>query len=126
MQKIFEKIIEKLQKEGDIANDKIMEQDNEKDMAYYDGYDDACEKAVEIVKQAAAKYNNGWIPCNGVLYPDDMEDVLINMGGLKAIPAYRQNGKWYLTDCRGSSTEVQDQSRVIAWQPLPESYQKGE
>lgn len=71
-------------------------------------------------------YNNGWIPCNGVLYPDDMEDVLISMGGLKAIPAYRQNGKWYLTDCRGSSTEVKDQSRVIAWQPLPEPYQQKE
>ena len=23
------------------------------------------DKAIEIVKQAAAEYNNGWIPCSG-------------------------------------------------------------
>lgn len=108
---IFEKIVEKLK---------------EKKKGYMSAYVEGISDAIEIVKQVAAEYNNGWIPCNGVLYPDDMEDVLINMGGLKAIPAYRQNGKWYLTDCRGSSTEVKDQSLVIEWQPLPKPYQKGE
>lgn len=114
MQEAFKKIIEKLEE---------MKHDNP---MVTDSYI-LRESAIESVKEVSAKYNNGWIPCNGVLYPDDMEDVLISMGGLKAIPAYRQNGKWYLTDCRGSSTEVKDQFRVTAWQPLPEPYQpKGE
>ena len=65
MNSVFEKIIEKLEVEADSANDKIMEQETEKDMAYYDGYDDGCSKAIEIVKQEAEQYNNGWIPCSG-------------------------------------------------------------
>ena len=40
MDKGIEKIIENLEVEADSANDKIMEQETEKDMAYYDGYDE--------------------------------------------------------------------------------------
>ena len=61
MQAAFKKIIEKLEVEADSANDKIMEQETEKDMAYYDGYDDGCSKAIEIVKQEAEQYNNAII-----------------------------------------------------------------
>lgn len=74
MQEVFEKIIEKLEVEADSANDKIMEQETEKDMVYYDGYDDGCSKAIEIVKQAAAEYNNGWIPCSSGKLPEECED----------------------------------------------------
>lgn len=76
MQEVFEKIIEKLQESGEAANDKIIEQHNEKDMAYYDGYDDACEKAVEIVKQAAAEYSNGWMPVEIALPEEFLNSVL--------------------------------------------------
>lgn len=63
MNKVFEKIIEKLEVEADSANDKIMEQETEKDMAYYDGYDDGCSKAIEIVKQEAAAYEECYKDC---------------------------------------------------------------
>ena len=63
MNKVFEKIIEKLEVEADSANDKIMEQETEKDMAYYDGYDDGCSKAIEIVKQEAAEYEECYKDC---------------------------------------------------------------
>ena len=59
MNKVFEKIIEKLEVEADSANDKIMEQETEKDMAYYDGYDDGCSKAIEIVKQGGIRKEGG-------------------------------------------------------------------
>ena len=63
MQAAFKKIIEKLEVEADSANDKIMEQETEKDMAYYDGYDDGCSKAIEIVKQEAEKYEECYKDC---------------------------------------------------------------
>ena len=63
MQAAFEKIIEKLEVEADSSNDKIMEQETEKDMAYYDGYDDGCSKAIEIVKQEAAAYEECYKDC---------------------------------------------------------------
>ena len=63
MQEVFEKIIENLEVEADSANDKIMEQETEKDMAYYDGYDDGCSKAIEIVKQEAEKYEECYKDC---------------------------------------------------------------
>ena len=63
MQEVFEKIIENSEVEADSANDKIMEQETEKDMAYYDGYDDGCSKAIEIVKQEAAAYEECYKDC---------------------------------------------------------------
>ena len=63
MQTVFEKIIEKLEVEADSSNDKIMEQETEKDMAYYDGYDDGCSKAIEIVKQEAEQYEECYKDC---------------------------------------------------------------
>ena len=63
MQAAFKKIIEKLEVEADSANDKIMEQETKKDMAYYDGYDDGCSKAIEIVKQEAAAYEECYKDC---------------------------------------------------------------
>ena len=51
MQSVFEKIIEKLDKERSIF--KTVE------------WNVAMNKAIEIVKQAEAEYNGGWIPCSG-------------------------------------------------------------
>lgn len=114
MNKVFEKILERL--EGDCVSP-----------SGYPGYMIDLEDACNIVKEVAEEYKDGWIPCSSGSLPDDMEDILIDMGGTKPIPAYIQNGEWYLTDCRGSSEKVKDQSRVIAWQPLPPEYQpKGE
>lgn len=50
MQSVFEKIIEKLDKERSIF--KTVE------------WNVAMNKAIEIVKQAEAEYNGGWIPCS--------------------------------------------------------------
>lgn len=44
MQEIFEKIIEELKQESIIVDD------------------DAGHRAIEIIRQTAAEYNNGWIP----------------------------------------------------------------
>lgn len=49
-------VIEILQIEADSANDKINEQDNEKDMAFYDGYEEGFTKAIETIKKISEKY----------------------------------------------------------------------
>lgn len=44
MQEIFEKVIEELKQESIITDD------------------DAGHRAIEIIRQTAAEYNNGWVP----------------------------------------------------------------
>ena len=56
MQEVFEKIIGQLES-------KAFERYGNKGMGGQMVID--CDDAIEIVKQAAAEYNNGWIPCNG-------------------------------------------------------------
>ena len=85
------------------------------------------ENAIEIVKQEAEKYNNGWIPCSERL-PEDKQTCLVtariyftpdhvdeidNYIGVE-IDTYSKQFGWLGTE-------------PIAWQPLPAPYQpKGE
>lgn len=115
MQEVFDKIIEKL--------DELI------DCNPIDGYEKgktcAVSEAVEIVKQAAAEYNNGWIPCSERL-PDKYNHVLVctDKGGYY-IAHMNKRTKWVCTaEC--VSTVIEN-SNVIAWQPLPDPYhQSGE
>ena len=69
--------------------------------------------AIEIVKEVATEHNNGWIPCK-VEMPKEHKKYLVTCKGID-IPQIRLfEGDW------DSSAEV------IAWQPLPAPYQKGE
>ena len=119
MQEVFEKIIELLtQKEneavlkapntGDIANAEY-----QKWMMKSYGF----KEAIEIVKQEAEKYNNGWIPCSSGVMP-------------------RANG-WYLVTNHLGVVQEQRWSAnhweklrddaVLAWRELPQPYNpKGE
>ena len=57
MKSVFDKIIEKLEEKQDI----FLYEDSD----YGEGKYNAFDEAIEIVKQEAEKYNNGWIPCSG-------------------------------------------------------------
>ena len=81
-------------------------------------------EAIEIVKQEAERYNNGWIPCSEKL-PDVRQDVLVTV---KYTGFMGMHGYWIKTghmeaendwwgDCAGGE--------VIAWQPLLKPFQKG-
>lgn len=52
----IKEVIETLQIQADSANDKINMQDTEKDMAFYDGYEEGYAKAVETIKKISEKY----------------------------------------------------------------------
>lgn len=117
MQEVFEKIIEKIK---NLTHDNPMVTDN---------YILRCQ-AIEMVRQVATKYNNGWIPVNEDNLPKNREDVLILWGGGNRSTAYYVPGGaggWFFNygfDYKGNTKVPYE---PYAWQPLPESYQpKGE
>ena len=82
-------------------------------------------EAIEIVKQEAERYNNGWIPCSEKL-PDVRQDVLVTV---KYTGFMGMHGYWIKTghmeaendwwgDCAGGE--------VIAWMELPSAYRPKE
>ena len=122
MQEVFEKIIEKLGEEEVQAYAKT-------DCgATYKAF----RNAIAIVDQAAAEYNNGWIPCNERLPSKEefleaycrnkygAEFIVMIEGANKPTTLYLTSDGFWVDDCRNVH-------EVIAWQPLPEPYQpKGE
>ena len=129
MQTVFEKIIEKLE---EMIHPKQLYfcKYARGGCKHLDNDDKDCmecvvENAIEIVKQEAEQYNNGWIPCNEKL-PELRKDVLVTV---KYTGFMGMHGYWIKTghmeaendwwgDCAGGE--------VIAWQPLPQPYTKGE
>ena len=68
MQEVFEKIIEKLEENQTI----VFNLGGGKPKQSID-----LERAIEIVKQEAEKYNNGWIPCSVAMPPVETEVFIV-------------------------------------------------
>lgn len=121
MQTVFEKIIEKLEENQTI----VFNLGGGKPKQSID-----LERAIEIVKQAVAEYNNGWIPASEP--PKTDKYVLLsfenyNIPLVGRYDAYYNGGAYYIGDCDGEDTCVAYGLFVDAWQPLPPKYQtKGE
>ena len=122
MQAAFEKIIEKLEVAGKtelIANGGRC---NGKTLAL--GYTKGISDAIEIVKQEAEQYNNGWIPCSERL-PENISTVILQVKEIEK-PTFGWYGNiigWKLTV--EDFLKLKDFT-VVAWQPLPQPFQKGE
>lgn len=117
MQKVFEKIIEKLEAYSDA------------DEAEQYGTIPVIEldRAIEIVKQEAEQYNNGWIPCSERL-PDDKQRCLTT-AKIYFVPDHVDEEDNYIgvaIDTYFEKFGWSSNPEVIAWQPLPEPYTKGE
>ena len=127
MQEVFEKIIKKLGIRAEKSEKKEVDAEHFEYAQMYKGERIAFGDAIEIVKQEAEKYNNGWIPCSERL-PEDKQTCLVtariyftpdhvdeidNYIGV-GIDTYSKQFGWLGTE-------------PIAWQPLPAPYQpKGE
>lgn len=124
MNEFIEKLIERLE-EVAIESLGINRSQFAMDKGEYSSY---CSLSLydvkENVKDLAAKYNDGWIPCSERL-PDDAtvyevtEEILIN------------SKKQYVVEHRLFGTEgewlIPSNRKVIAWKPLPNPYrEKGE
>ena len=128
MNKAFEKILDRLEKE------RIILLENNVNQAI------ALNFAKRIVQDVAAEYKDGWIPIktrpmteeekeyyseylfggNGLIYecplPEDGQEVLVTSkyGSVDKTTFY--------TDCGNYFENYEDYDEVIAWQPLPASY----
>lgn len=120
MQEVFEKIIEELEAECFLTTNDDGET-NELSIKVVDLKD-----AIEIVRQAAAEYNNGWIPCGSETMPPQPEEnpffdneplelYLVSAKGADCSFRAFWNGKFF--------TDGWSKVNVTAWQPLPEPYQ---
>ena len=121
MQTVFEKIIEKLEEQkvkGIYDSSSIIGEKN------------VWGKAIEIVKQEAEKYNNGWIPVSERL-PEEAFGCLVTVidcnpvtltefeNILPYVVGYDGNG-W--NDIDGETIPFE----VIAWMELPSAYRPKE
>lgn len=109
MQEVFEKIIEKM--ECEYENLKEMYK-RTKDMSFYFTFQ-GVNKAIEIVKQEAEQYNNGWIPCSedNKNFPADCEMVRVTLWSGDEFTGYRKDDKWFVYGGCGIA-----EADVIAWQ----------
>ena len=127
MNKVFEKIIEKQKELFQDLNVIEVLSHVDFDSTIQNSLDNFLKaitnEAIEIVKQEAEKYNNGWMSCSEKL-PEVRQDVLVTV---KYTGFMGMHGYWIKTghmeaendwwgDCAGGE--------VIAWQPLPKPFQK--
>lgn len=124
MQEVFSNIIEKLQEH---LKQKVNGNGMSCSITYF-----GLEEAIEIVKQEAEKYNNGWIPCSERLPNKEeflkayirnkygAEFIVMIEGANRPTTLYLTSDGLWVDDCRNVH-------EVIGWHPLPEPYQpKGE
>ena len=128
MQEVFEKIIEKLEelRKAEIERDDLCDEEGYGDgeEIYEDGKSqgrfEQVVRIIEIVKQEAEQYNNGWISCSERL-PEGRQDVLVCFDNTDCciIAWYSPNGRTW----RNSSTNNICKEEPIAWMNLPAPYQ---
>lgn len=122
MQEVFEKIIEKLKEERDVDRRDVYDINHCNTLKFAYGH------AAQIVEQAAAEYNNGWIPYDEP--PKSNDYVLLQFANFPVPQVGRyeedeEGGAYYIGD--EDETCAQQYLVVDAWHPLPEPYQtKGE
>ena len=85
-------------------------------------------KAIEVIKELAEQYNNGWIPCEEK-YPDTNDYILISFSNfsIPVVGRYEEDkdgGAFYVGD-EDVSCVAQDLF-VNALQPLPPAYKEGD
>ena len=129
MQEVFEKIIEKLEelKKAEIERDDLRDEEGcgDGEEIYEDGKSqgrfEQVVRIIEIVKQEAEKYNNGWIPCSDRL-PEEYTVLCCDKYGEMII------GHPYFDEVSDTNYSAESDNEMmyncVAWQPLPEPYKK--
>ena len=129
MKKVFEKIIEKLEelKKSETEREDLCDEEGHGDgeEIYEDGKRqgrfEQVVRIIEIVKQEAEKYNNGWIPCDVVHFPEENVYVRVTTWTETEKIGFRRDGKWFVYGSDGLT-----EATVLAWQPTEPYQSKGE
>ena len=134
MNKAFEKIIEKLEIERTIANNTFMNYEMNVDLGRVFGL----ERAIEIVKQEAEQYNNGWIPCSERLPDNDKKEYIVQKtNGFIYILGFTKDAyklsRYDFAEYKGKKKQLfydydseygYTEWECEAWQPLPEPFKE--
>ena len=86
-------------------------------------------EAIEIVKQEAEQYNNGWVPCSVELPPQPVENPIFDNKPLELYLVSVKNADYPIRAFWNGKffTDGWSKVDVIAWQPLQKPYHpKGE
>lgn len=145
MNKAFDKILERLEKEKDIPHD-----DSVAEAISTRIWNKAIQRAKGIVQAEAEEFatdtnvgNNGWIPCSERLpkerdwYLAVFEEVDTGFIGIPYIADYLMGSHtkfttedgWIIRNCsdrEDESAEYYKNLRCVAWQPLPQPYKESE
>ena len=129
MQEVFEKIVDKLEelKKAEIEREDLCDEEGfgDGEEIYEDGKSqgrfEQVVRIIEIVKQEAEKYNNGWIPCSDRL-PEEYTVLCCDKYGEMII------GHPYFDEVSDTNYSAESDNEMmyncVAWQPLPEPYKK--
>ena len=129
MQEVFEKIVDKLEelKKAEIEREDLCDEEGfgDGEEIYEDGKSqgrfEQVVRIIEIVKQEAEKYNNGWIPCSERL-PEEYTVLCCDKYGEMII------GHPYFDEVSDTNYSAESDNEMmyncVAWQPLPEPYKK--
>lgn len=110
MKSVFEKIIEKLENRQYENRHKL----------HNDEWNIGIDQAIEIVKQEAEQYNNGWIPCSE---DKPKEPGIYNVTAYDGMKLRSTHAKWQPRLKSWNLTGTMAYWKVIAWQPLPQPFQ---
>ena len=126
MKEVFEKIVEKLEEELNMADEEKLRCAGENPLQFDSakGYAHGVGNSIEIVKREAEQYNNGWIPCSE---DKPKEPGIYNVTAYDGMKLRSTHAKWQPRLKSWNLTGTMAYWKVIAWQPLPEPYHpKGE
>lgn len=93
----------------------------------YGGMQLAYEKSIEVVKQAEAEYNGGWIPCSSGKLPNDFEVIYMTCVIDDGEPGVAEGVYHRTKGFIGMSPMLAcGNVKVIAWMPksMPEPYRQ--
>lgn len=121
MKEVFEKIVEKLEEELNMADEEKLRCARENPLQFDSakGYAHGVGNAIEIVKQEAEQYNNGWIPCSE---DKPKEPGIYNVTAYDGHKLITTTAKWQPRLKSWNLTGARAYWKIIAWQPLPDPY----
>ena len=140
MNKEFDKIIEKLENELKLADEEKLRCARENPLQFDSakGYANGVANSIEIVKQEAEQYNNGWIPCSERLPDNDKKEYIVQKtNGFIYILGFTKDAyklsRYDFAEYKGKKKQLfydydseygYTEWECEAWRPLPEPFKE--
>lgn len=131
IEKILERARTKSREYIHKSNEEASKNGNTLDFERFCGKKEAYEDMLVFVQEVAKEYDGGWIPCSERL-PEVYEDsktsdtvLVCTVDGFQHMAFWCSDNKWRYCES-GMIGKSMEWTEIVAWQPLPAPYQKGE